>query len=410
MRKPELLAPAGNLEKLKFALIYGADAVYLAGKAYGLRAAAGNFTLEEMEEGVKFAHDRGKKVYVTLNIIPHNSDLKGLDRYIKDIDRIGVDSVIVADPAIITLVQENAPNLPIALSTQANNTNWKSAIFWHNVGVSRIILARELSLKEIKTIVDKTPSTLEIETFVHGAMCISYSGRCLLSNYMANRDSNRGACAQPCRWKYKVVEEKRPGEYYPIYEDERGTHIFNSKDLCMIEHIPELVDAGISSFKIEGRMKSLYYVATIVATYRKALDLYLKDPENFKTDPKWLDEITKASHREYTKGFYFSRPGQEEQVYKTSTYIRNYDFIGIVLDYDESTQIATIEQRNRMIIGDDIEIMGPYRDYYNYKIEKMWDIEGNPIESAPHPQQIIKMKIDKPISPFDILRKEVPIE
>mgnify|MGYP003796420757 FL=1 len=227
---------------------------------------------------------------------------------------------------------------------------------------------------------------------------------------MANRDSNRGACAQPCRWKYRVVEEKRPGEYYPIYEDERGTHIFNSKDLCMIEHIPELVDAGISSFKIEGRMKSLYYVATIVATYRKALDLYLKDPENFKTDPKWLDEITKASHREYTKGFYFSRPGQEEQVYKTSTYIRNYDFIGIVLDYDESTQIATIEQRNRMIIGDDIEIMGPYRDYYNYKIEKMWDIEGNPIESAPHPQQIIKMKIDKPISPFDILRKEVPIE
>lgn len=407
MKKPELLAPAGNLEKLKIAIIYGADAVYLAGKAYGLRAAAGNLTLDEMEEGVQFAHERGKKVYVTLNIIPHNSDLKGLDQYIKDIHRIGVDAVIVADPGIITLVKENAPDLTIALSTQANNTNWKSAIFWHNAGVDRIIVARELSLKEIKTIIENTPDSLEIESFVHGAMCISYSGRCLLSNYMANRDSNRGACAQPCRWEYRLVEEKRPGEYYPVYEDERGTYIFNSKDLCMIEHIPELIDIGINSLKIEGRMKSLYYVATVVSTYRKAIDLYLKYPANFKTDPNWLVEIAKASHREYTKGFYFSRPGASEQIYTTSTYVRDYDFTGLVLKYDDKTKIATIEQRNRMVVGDEIEIMGPYRDFFKHIIEEMWDEEGNPINEAPHPQQIIKMKINHPVSPWDILRKKI---
>ena len=406
MKKPELLAPAGNLEKLKIAIIYGADAIYLAGKAYGLRAAAGNFTLDEMEEGVKFAHDRGKKVYVTLNIIPHNSDLKGLDKYIKDIDKIGVDAVIVADPGIITLVKENAPNLTIALSTQANNTNWKSAIFWHNAGVKRIIVARELSLKEIKEIVEKTPDTLEIESFVHGAMCISYSGRCLLSNYMANRDSNRGACAQPCRWKYNLVEEKRPGEYYPVFEDERGSYIFNSKDLCMIEHIPELIDIGISSLKIEGRMKSIYYVATIVSIYRKALDAYFKDANVYKTDPNWLIEIAKASHREYTKGFYFNRPGANEQIYTTSAYVRNYDFVGIVLEYDKKTKIATIEQRNRIIVGDEIEIIGPNRDFFQHKIEEMWDDEGNSIDAAPHPQQIIKMKIRQSVLPWDILRKE----
>lgn len=407
MKKPELLAPAGNLEKLKFAIIYGADAVYLAGKAYGLRAGAGNFTLEEMEEGVKFAHHRGKKVYVTLNIIPHNDDLKALDQYIKDIDEIGVDAVIVADPGIIMLVKENAPDLPIALSTQANNTNWKSANFWHNLGVDRIILARELSLKEIKEIGEKTPSTLEIEAFVHGAMCISYSGRCLLSNYMVNRDSNRGACAQACRWQYSLVEEKRPGEYYPVYEDERGTYIFNSKDLCMIEHIPELVESGLSSLKIEGRMKSLYYVATIVSVYRKALDAYFKDASGFKTDPNWLMEVEKASHREYTKGFYFNKPGAQEQIYTTSAYVRNYDFVGIVLAYDPKTKMASIEQRNKMMLGDEIEIMGPGRDFFHHKIEEMWDEEGNSIDAAPHPQQIVKMKIHHQLSPWDILRKEI---
>lgn len=406
MKVPELLAPAGNLEKLKIALTYGADAVYLAGKAYGLRAAAGNFSLEEMEEGVRFAHERGKKVYVTLNIIPHNGDLKGLDQYIQNIDRIGVDAVIVADPGILTIVKENAPGLSVALSTQANNTNWKSAIFWHNAGVNRIVLARELSLKEIKTIVENTPDTLEIEGFIHGAMCISYSGRCLLSNYMANRDSNRGACAHPCRWQYHLVEEKRPGEYYPVYEDERGTYIFNSKDLCMIEHIPDLINAGITSFKIEGRMKSLYYVATVVSIYRKAIDAYIKDPETFEFDPTWLEELAKASHREYTTGFYFTRPGDKEQLYETSTYIRNYDFAGLVIDYNENTGVATIEQRNRMEIGDQIEVMGPYRDFFSQEITEMTDEENNPIDSAPHAQQIIKIKMDHPVKPLDILRKQ----
>lgn len=407
MKKPELLAPAGNLEKLKFAIHYGADAVYLAGKAYGLRAGAGNFSLEEMEEGVRFVHERGKKAYVTLNIIPHNGDLKGLDQYIKDIDRMGVDAVIVADPGVITLVKENAPNLSIALSTQANNTNWRSAKFWHDIGVERIIVARELSLKEIKEIVEKTPDTLEIEAFIHGAMCISYSGRCLLSNYMANRDANRGACAHPCRWKYRLVEEKRPGEYYPIYEDESGTHIFNSKDLCMIEHIPELMETGIDSFKIEGRMKSLYYVATVISVYRKAIDLYFKDPSSYKTDPKWLEEIAKASHRDYTTGFYFGRPGASEQIYDKNTYIRNYDFVGVVLDYDIQTQVATIEQRNRMIVGDEIEIISPQREYFSQKIEKLWDEKGNLIDTAPHPQEIIKMKMEQPVSSWDILRKQI---
>lgn len=405
MKKPELLAPAGNLEKLKFAIMYGADAVYLAGKAYGLRAGAGNFSLEEMEEGVRFTHERGKRVYVTLNIIPHNGDLKGLDQYIRNIDKIGVDAVIVADPGVMAIVQENAPDLSIALSTQANNTNWKSAGFWHRIGVERVIMAREMSLKEIKTIVEKTPDTLEIEAFIHGAMCISYSGRCLLSNYMANRDANRGACAHPCRWQYSLVEEKRPGEYYPVYEDETGTHVFNSKDLCMIEHIPELIETGMDSFKIEGRMKSLYYVATVVSVYRKAIDAYFEDPASYKTDPKWLEELMKASHRDYTTGFYFSRPGASEQIYDNSTYIRDYDFTGVVLDYDEQSKIATIEQRNRMVVGDEIEVMGPKRDFFSQKIEEMWDEEGNPIESAPHPQQIIKMKMIQSVLSWDILRK-----
>lgn len=405
MKKPELLAPAGNLEKLKFAIMYGADAVYLGGRAYGLRAGAGNFSLEEMEEGVHFAHEKGKKVYVTLNIIPHNEDLKGLDQYIQDINKIGVDAVIVSDPGVIAIVQENASNLSIHLSTQANNTNWKSANFWHKIGVERIIVAREMSLKEIKTIVEKTPDILEIEAFIHGAMCISYSGRCLLSNYMANRDANRGACAHPCRWKYSLVEEKRPGEYYPVYEDETGTHVFNSKDLCMIEHIPELIETGMDSFKIEGRMKSLYYVATVVSTYRKAIDAYFEDPASYKADPKWFVELMKASHRDYTTGFYFGRPGASEQVYNSSTYIRDYDFTGIVLDYDEKSKIATIEQRNRMAVGEEIEIMGPKKDFFRQKIEEMWDEEGNPIESAPHPQQIIKIKMVQQVLSWDILRK-----
>ncbi|RKD34603.1 peptidase U32 family protein [Thermohalobacter berrensis] len=405
MKKPELLAPAGNLEKLKMAIIYGADAVYIGGKKFGLRASAKNFTIDQMKEGLKFAHERGKKVYVTLNIIPHNEDLNDLPEYVKELDELGVDAVIISDPGVLSIVKENAPNLEIHLSTQANTTNYKSAKFWYNQGIKRIITARELSLNEIKEIIAKTPEDLEVEAFVHGAMCISYSGRCLLSNYMAHRDANRGECAHPCRWKYFLMEEKRPGEYFPVVEDERGTYIFNSKDLCMLKHIPQLIEAGISSFKIEGRMKSAYYVATVVRAYRMVIDEYLDNSNNYVYNDIWLEEIKKASHRDFTTGFYFGKPKETEQVYTSSSYIRTYDFTGLILDYNNETSIATVEQRNRMFVGDDIEIFGPNREHFSQKIEQMWDEKGNEIDVAPHPQQIIKIKTVKPVRPWDIIRK-----
>lgn len=405
MNKPELLAPAGDLEKLKMAIIYGADAVYLGGEAFGLRASSKNFSIDEIKEGLKFAHERNRKVYVTLNIIPHNEDLNGLPEYVKTLDEIGIDAVIVSDPGVLLVVKEIAPNMEIHLSTQANTTNYLSARFWHNMGVKRVVLARELSIDEIKEIIQNSPAELEIETFVHGAMCISYSGRCLLSNYMAHRDANRGECAQSCRWKYNLVEEKRPGEYYPVFEDEHGTYIFNSKDLCMIEHIPELVNAGIKSFKIEGRMKSPYYVATVVRSYRMAIDAYFADPTNYKFDKKWLDELKKASHRDHTTGFYFGKPTGNEQLYTSSSYIRTYDFLGVVLDYDKNTGIAKVEQRNRIFIGDKVEVFGPNKEHFEQVIEKMWDKDNNVIDVAPHAQQIIKIKMDKPVETWDIIRK-----
>ncbi len=405
MNRPELLAPAGDLEKLKMAIIYGADAVYLGGEYFGLRASSKNFTIDELKEGLEFAHSRGRKVYITLNIIPHNEDLNGLPEYIKTLEEIGVDAVIISDPGVISVVKEVAPNMEIHLSTQANTTNYLSAIFWHKLGVKRIVLARELSINEIKEIIEKIPPELEIETFIHGAMCISYSGRCLLSNYMTHRDANRGECAQSCRWKYHLVEEKRPDEHYPIYEDEKGTYIFNSKDLCTIEHIPELINAGIKSFKIEGRMKSPYYVATVVRSYRMAIDKYLADPINFKYDEKWLEEIKKASHRDHTTGFYFGKPSGNEQLYTSSSYIRTYDFVGLVLDYDKDTGIARVEQRNRIFVGDEVEVFGPNKEHFNQVIEKMWDKDNNEIEVAPHAQQIIKIKMDKPVETWDIIRK-----
>lgn len=405
MNKPELLAPAGNLEKLKMAVIYGADAIYLGGEEYGLRAFADNFSKEEMAEGIKFAHDRGKKVYITMNIIPHNEDLEGLPEYIKEIKELGADAVILSDPGIFSIVRENAPDLEIHLSTQANNTNYKSALFWHKLGVKRVILARELSFGEIKEIKEKSPDSLELEAFIHGAMCISYSGRCLLSNYMANRDSNRGKCAHPCRWKYFLMEEQRPGEYMPVYENERGTFIYNSKDLCMIEHIPELMESGLSSLKIEGRIKSAYYVATVTRAYRLAIDKYFENPKEYKFDPIWLEEIKKASHREFTTGFYFGKPTGNEQIYDNSSYIREYSFIGMVLDYDTKTGIATIEQRNRMFVGDEIEVLSP-NDYFIQKIKKMTDEEGQEIDVAPHPQMIVKMQMEKPVEPYTMLRKK----
>jgi len=406
MKKVELLAPAGNLEKLKMAIIYGADAVYFAGKQYGLRAGAGNFGFEEMGEGVKFAHSHGAKAYLTVNIIPHNRHLNGLGDFLKKAADTGIDAIILSDLGIFSMVKELLPDMEIHISTQANNVNYKSAIFWHQLGAKRIILARELSLEEIKEMRERIPSTLNLEAFVHGAMCISYSGRCLLSNYMANRESNLGDCAHPCRWKYYLMEEKRPGQFYPVIEDENGTYIFNSKDLCMIENIPQLTASGLNSLKIEGRMKSSYYVATVVKAYRDAIDTWYINPEQYEADKdKWLKEICKASHREFTTGFYFKRPTKDDQIYDRSSYIRDYTFTGLVLDYDPKTGVATVEQRNRMFVGDRIEVVGPGRDYFTQQIKWMKDKEGNNIDTAPHPQQIVTMPVEKAVKPFDMLRK-----
>ncbi len=406
MRKIELLAPAGNMEKLKMAVIYGADAIYIGGEKFGLRASAGNFDMVQIREAVKFVHENNKKLYVTVNIIPHNEDLIGLSEYLIELEDAGIDAIIFSDPGVYMIAKESVPNMELHLSTQANNTNYKSADFWYKQGVKRIVLARELSFKEIKEITEKSPKELDFEAFVHGAMCVSYSGRCLLSNYMVGRDANRGACAHPCRYKYYLVEEKRPGEYMPIEEDERGSYIFNSKDLCMIEQIPELINSGIASFKIEGRMKSVYYVATVVRAYRTAIDSYLKDPENYKFKQEWFDELNKASHREFSSGFYFNKPDSKSQVYETSAYVRDYVFVGLVLEYDEALGIATVEQRNKMIIGDEIEVIGPNREMFKQKLKMMWNGEGEEIQAAPHPQQIIKMNMANPVAQFDILRRE----
>ncbi|MCT4565369.1 MAG: U32 family peptidase [Maledivibacter sp.] len=405
-KKIELLAPAGDLEKLKIAFAYGADAVYIGGQIFGLRASARNFSFEDMEEGIRYAHERGKRVYVTLNIIPHNEDLKELPGYLEKLSELKVDAVILSDPGTLMYVKEYAPNLEIHLSTQANNTNYMSANFWYKQGIKRIVLARELSFKEIKEVGDNIPKDLELEGFIHGAMCISYSGRCLLSNYMADRDSNRGQCAHPCRWNYYLVEEKRPGEYIRVTEDEKGTYFFNSKDLCMINHIPELINSGIFSLKIEGRMKSIYYVANTVRVYRKAIDEYLESPEKFQFNPEWLEELSKVSHRKFTNGFYLNKPTKDDQLYTSSSYIREYDFIGMVLEYDEKTGLAIVEQRNRMFKGDHIEVIGPDYKSFKQEIKIMLDDKDNEIDVAPHAQQKIKMSMDKPVEKYYILRRK----
>jgi len=406
MKKAELLAPAGNLEKLKMAIIYGADAVYLGGEEYGLRAYADNFTPDALIEGIEFAHSRGKKVYLTMNIIPHNEDLDGMSDYVKFAEEAGVDAIILSDPGVFSIVREVAPDMEIHISTQANNTNWRSAKFWYEQGAKRIILARELSLKEIKEIREKVPEGLQLEIFIHGAMCISYSGRCLLSSYMAGRDSNRGLCAHPCRWKYYLVEEKRPGEYMPVYENERGTFIFNSKDLCMIEYIPEILETGVESLKIEGRIKSSYYVATVVRAYRQALDSYYSNPEGYSFNPEWLEEVSKASHREFTTGFYFNKTTGKDQIYHTSSYIREYDFVGLVTAYDRNTGIATVEQRNRMFVGDEIEVVRPKGGCFTQVIKEMKNIDGENIEVAPHPQMTVFMPMDQEVEEYTMLRRK----
>lgn len=396
MKKIELLAPAGDLEKLKVACLYGADAVYFGGEMFSLRAGAGNMNLEEMTEGIKFAHDRNVKCYLTVNIFAHNEDIMPLREYLNRVKDLGIDAYLVSDPGIFSLVKELIPNAEIHLSTQANMTNYQTAMFWYNMGVKRIVLARELTFKEIRELRSKTPSDLDFEAFVHGAMCISYSGRCLLSNFMAERDSNRGMCAHPCRWKYALMEEKREGEYFPVEEDERGTYILNSRDLCMVEHIPELIESGLCSLKIEGRMKSSFYCATVISVYRKAIDEYYKDPKNYSFNPEWMTELKKVSHREFTTGFYFDKPTNKDQNYQTSAYTRDYTFTGLVKSYDEKTGYAIVEQRNKMRIGEEIEVFGPFTDFFTQELKEMYDDEGNPIDSCPHPQQIIKIKLEKP--------------
>lgn len=405
MKKLELLAPAGDLEKLKIAVDYGADAVYFGGEMFSLRAGAGNLTVDEIREGVEYAHSKNVKCHMTFNIFAHNEDIEPLKEYLRTIKDIPVDAFIVSDPGVMSLIKEIIPNAELHLSTQANMTNYVTANFWHQMGVKRLVLARELTMKEIREVKNNIPESMELESFVQGAMCISYSGRCLLSNFMIDRDANRGQCAHPCRWKYKLVEEQRPGEYFPVEEDNRGTYILNSKDLCMLEHIPELIEAGISSAKIEGRMKSVFYVATIVSAYRRAIDAYYADPENYVYDPNWMTELMKASHREFTTGFYFDKPTNEDQNYQTSAYTRDYSFIGMVKSYDPETGMAVVEQRNKMVVGDEIEVFGPGVDFFSQKLEVLLNEEGEPIEAAPHPQQIVQIKMDQPVAEKFILRK-----
>lgn len=405
-KKVELLAPAGDLEKLKIAVVYGADAVYFGGELFSLRAAAGNLSVAEIEEGTEFAHKRGKKVYMTINVFAHNQDINMLVSYLESIKRIPIDGFIVSDPGVIYIIKQVMPGAEIHLSTQANTTNYASASFWHSIGVKRIVTARELSFDEIRELRAKTPDTMEIESFVHGAMCISYSGRCLLSNFMTHRDANRGACSHPCRWSYSLVEQKRPGEYIPVEEDERGTYFFNSKDLCMIKHIPEIIESGIDSLKIEGRMKSIFYVAVTVGAYRKAIDKYYEDPQNYEFDPEWYEELTKVSHRDFTTGFYFDKPTDEDQNYDSSSYVKDYVFLGIVRSYDEETGYATVEQRNKLVIGDEVEIFGPGEKFFKQKLEIMLNDEGEPIEAAPHAQQIIQIKTDKPVKENFMIRRK----
>ena len=405
MRKLELLIPAGSLDVLKTAVIYGADAVYLGGEAFGLRAKAKNFTNEEIKEGIAFAHERGVKVYITANILAHNDDLPGVEQYFEELKEVKPDALIISDPGVFAIAKKILPDMELHISTQANNTNYGTYLFWYGQGAKRVVTARELSLAEIKELREKIPEDMEIESFIHGAMCISYSGRCLLSNYFVGRDANQGACTHPCRWKYSVVEETRPGEYMPVYENERGTYIFNSKDLCMIEHIPEMIDAGIDSFKIEGRMKTALYVATVARTYRKAIDDYLKSPELYRENMEWYkSEIGKCTYREFTTGFYFHKPDATTQIYDSNTYVKNYTYLGTVEAVREDG-LVRIEQKNKFSVGETVEIMKPDGRNLEKEVAAICDEEGNPVESAPHPKQVLYVDLGADAECGDIIRR-----
>ena len=415
-RHPELLIPASSLEVLKVAVIFGADAVYIGGEAFGLRAKAKNFTLEEMKEGVEFAHEHNVKVYVTANILAHNRDLDGAYEYFEELKDVKPDALIISDPAIFTIAKEVLPDMEIHISTQANNTNYGTFNFWYKQGAKRVVTARELSLEEIKEIRRNIPDDLEIETFVHGAMCISYSGRCLLSSFMAGRDANQGACTHPCRWKYSVVEESRPGQYMPVYENERGTYIFNSKDLCMIEHIKELVESGIDSLKIEGRMKTALYVATVARTYRMALDDYKESEELYRSRlPFYKEEIAKCTYRQYTTGFFFGKPDENTQIYDSNTYIKEYTYLGIIGNEVDRSSIVKddnvgvlyeIEQRNKFTVGEQIELMKPDGTNVEVTVMEIFDEDGNKMESAPHPKQKLFINLETKLDKYDILRRK----
>lgn len=407
MKRPELLIPASSLEVLKTAVVFGADAVYIGGEAFGLRAKAKNFSPDEMREGIAFAHEHGVQVHVTANILAHNYDLEGAKAYFKELAKMKPDAVIVADPGMVMLAKENCPDIAIHISTQANNTNYMTFRFWYEQGIRRVVCARELSLAEIKGIRDNIPEDMEIESFVHGAMCISYSGRCLLSNYFTGRDANHGACTHPCRWKYAVVEETRPGDYMPVYENERGTYIFNSKDLCMLEHIPEMLEAGIDSFKIEGRMKTALYVATVARTYRRAIDAALAGGEAYEKILPWCrEEISKCTYRQFTTGFYFGKPDEGAQIYDNNTYINEYIYLGIIEETEGNT--VTIHQKNKFLVGETIEIMKPDGRNVETKVLSILNEDGGEMESAPHPGQKLAVTMTMPGARYDILRKKAP--
>jgi putative protease len=406
MNKIELLAPASSPEVLETAVIYGADAVYIGGEAYSLRARSTNFTMEQMTSSIRFAHEHGVKVYVTANILAHNGDLNGVRAYFEELKTAQPDALLISDPGVFDICREVLPDMEIHISTQANNTNYGTFNFWHRLGAKRVVCARELSLREIRTIRGNISPDMDIEAFVHGAMCISYSGRCLLSNYFTGRDANRGACTHPCRWRYAVAEETRPGEYLPVYENERGTFIFNSKDLCMVEHIPDLIDAGINSFKIEGRMKNANYVAVTVRTYRQAIDDYLKDPALYERNlDHYRAEIAKCTYRPFTTGFYYGKPSQEEQIYDSNTYNTGYTFLGIIDSFNEQG-LPGFLQKNKFCVGDVIEVMRPDGRDEAFTVRAMYDGEGNAIDSCPHPKQRIYIDPGITLQAHDILRRE----
>lgn len=406
MRKIELLIPAGSLDILKIAVIYGADAVYLGGEAFGLRAKAKNFTNEEIGQGIRFAHSRGVRVYITANILAHNEDLAAAREYFQELKEYGPDALIISDPGIFSIARQVMPDTDIHISTQANNTNYGTYRFWHDLGAKRVVSARELSLREIRQIRENIPKDMEIESFVHGAMCISYSGRCLLSSFLAGRDANRGACTHPCRWSYGLMEETRPGEYMPVFENERGTFIFNSKDLCMIEHIPEMIEAGIDSFKVEGRMKTALYVAVVTRAYRRAIDDYREEPEKYRSNLRWYrEEIDKCTNRQFTTGFYFGKPDESAQIYGSSTYQKNYTYLGTVEQVDSYGR-ARIEQKNKFVEGEAIEVMKPDGRNISVRVLGITDEEGCPVKSAPHARQMLWVDLGTGLEPYDILRRD----